>query len=464
MSRRQFRTSAPCRTVPDKLKHVNEKSSTGPQRNAPRTPTASRVLGDGSLIELLFSPERNATALAVWRDGRCTIEAEVADRGETLVPFSPHNNLIKNGVIVLPSQPAEYGTKDELVADIRNFVHRYLDGDPAFELVVAHYVLFTWLYDRFREVPYIRFQGDYGTGKTRALLIVGSLCYKAFFASGASTVSPLFHILDAFRGTLVLDEADFRFTDEKADIVKLLNNGNVDGLPVLRTMISRQREFNPQAFHVFGPKVVAMRRAYDDQALESRFITQVMGNAMLRADIPINLPPAWKDEALELRNKLLLFRFHHRHSVAADESASVPSLSARGNQILLPLLSIVDSRPLREALIALVSATQQSAAAERGLSTEAQVLEIIYELRGASDAQVISMRDIAQAFRTRFGQEYERPITPRWIGAVLRQRLHLTPYKSNGHFVLAAEASTRLEALYEQYGLTQVERGGSPIQ
>ena len=28
-------------------------------------------------------------------------------------------------------------------------------------------------------------------------------------------------------------------------------------------------EFNPQAFHVFGPKIVAMRKAYDDQALRA---------------------------------------------------------------------------------------------------------------------------------------------------------------------------------------------------
>ena len=89
--------------------------------------------------------------------------------------------------------------------------------------MAAHYVLFSWVYDAFNEVPYIRFQGDYGTGKTRALLVVGSVCYKPFFASGASTVSPIFHILDAFRGTLILDEADFRFSDEKAEIVKVLN-------------------------------------------------------------------------------------------------------------------------------------------------------------------------------------------------------------------------------------------------
>lgn len=58
-------------------------------------------------------------------------------------------------------------------------------------------------------------------------------------------MSPIFHTLDAFRGTLIFDEADFRFSDERAEIVKILNNGNVRGVPVLRTMMNRQREFNP---------------------------------------------------------------------------------------------------------------------------------------------------------------------------------------------------------------------------
>jgi hypothetical protein len=47
--------------------------------------------------------------------------------------------------------------------------------------------------------------------------------------------------------------------------VKILNNGNVRGLPVLRTMMNRQREFNPQAFHVFGPKIVATAEMESDQ-------------------------------------------------------------------------------------------------------------------------------------------------------------------------------------------------------
>ena len=95
-----------------------------------------------------------------------------------------------------------------------------------------------------------------------------ALIERADFASGASTVSPIFHTLDTFRGTLIFDEADFRFSDEKSQLVKIFNNGNVRGFPVLRTMISASRVFNPRAFNVFGPKIVAMRKAFDDPALE----------------------------------------------------------------------------------------------------------------------------------------------------------------------------------------------------
>jgi hypothetical protein len=437
---------------------MTEKATPKHHAKMDRTPTASRELADGTLVELLYDPVRHATALAVWRDGQWTIEAEVQSVGERLVPFSPENNIIKNGVVLLPSEPTECGTKDDLISEICAFLHRYLDVSPAFEMVAAYYILFTWVYDAFNEVPYIRFQGDYGTGKTRALLIVGSLCYKAFFASGASTVSPLFHILDAFRGTLVLDEADFRFSDEKVQIVKLLNNGNVDGLPVLRTMLNRQREFNPQAFRVFGPKIVATRKGYEDQALESRFLTEVMGHTRLRASIPINMPASWKDQARTLRNKLLMFRFRYRHEIKIDDTARVSALAPRGNQILVPLLSIVEDDAARKALVEFATAAQEGTEAERGMSSEAQVLEIVRELIGEAHKHAVPIIEIAQRFSTRFGGEYERPVTPRWIGTVLRQRLHLTPYKSNGRFVLPVGDGTRLQTLYERYGLTAPEQ------
>jgi hypothetical protein len=439
-------------------KKTQSGGSDGPRRD--RVPAVSRALADGTLIELLYLASEAKTAFAIWRNGVCTIENEIEIGGEHLVPFSPRNNIIKNEVVLLPSEPLEYGCKAELLDGIRTFLHRYLDVSPEFERIATHYVLFTWVYDAFNEVPYIRFQGDFGTGKTRALLVIGSICCRAFFASGASTVSPVFHILDAFRGTLVLDEADFRFSDEKAQIVKILNNGNVSGMPVLRTMQNHKREFNPKAFQVFGPKVVAMRGAYGDRALESRFLTEVMGNSPLRADVPLNLTARMREEALGLRNKLLLYRFRNRNGLQFTPGSLIDGVSPRINQILLPLLEIVDDPDVRRALVGFARTAHEGIIAERGLTTEAQLLEVIRELSEAEAATVLPVGDIKARFVECFGGEYTRPITPRWIGGLLRRRLHLSPYKSHGRYVLPVFDKAQLVALYSRYGISDEQSSG----
>lgn len=94
--------------------------------------------------------------------------------------------------MLLPSEPEEYGSEEGLLADIQSFIHRYVDVSPLFEKIASYYVLFSWVYDSFNELPYLRLRGDPGSGKTRFLLTVGSVCYKPIFASGASTVSRSF--------------------------------------------------------------------------------------------------------------------------------------------------------------------------------------------------------------------------------------------------------------------------------
>ena len=425
-------------------------------------PTASAILDDDTLVELVYDSAHRRTALALFNAGRWTLQTKIAiDKNVSLVPFSAGNNLIANEALLLPSAPQIYGTEEQLIAGIQAFIHRYVDVSPTFEKVATYYVLLTWLYDAFNELPYLRLRGDFGSGKTRALLIIGSLCYRGFFASGASTVSPIFHTLNAFRGTLILDEADFRMSDERADIVKILNNGNVRGIPILRTMMNRQREFNPQAFQVFGPKIVATRSSYDDKGLESRFITEEMGPRKLRSDIPINLPGTATDEARELRNKLLLYRFHRRLETKLDESLIDPKLEPRLNQILLPLLSVVRDAQLRDDLRSVAGEAQAGLVAERGLLAEAQVLEVLAELVAGSDRSVIPLAEITTGLIEKYDAEYERPITNRWVGGILRRRLNLRTYKSHGVYVVPTSQRPTIEALCARYGVYTMPNIGS---
>jgi hypothetical protein len=420
---------------------------------SPKTvPTVSATLQDGSLVEMVSAERPPQTALIVWKDGAWKREASVSfNDSKRLVPYSPTNNLISNKVVLFASEPEEYGSQSELVREIEVFIHRYVDVTPLFEKIASYYVLLSWIYDGFNELPYLRLRGDPGCGKTRFLLTVGALCYKPIFASGASTVSPLFRILDAFRGTLIVDEGDFRLSDERAEIVKILNNGNAKGFPVLRTEVSNKKEFNPTAYKVFGPKLIATRGFFEDRALESRCLTEAMGQFRLRADVPINLPSTYEDEALHLRNKLLLFRFRNLHNVRTDDRLIDRSIEPRLNQVFVPLLSIVSEEAARADIRELARRYNKEMISDRAMDTEAQVLEVIKELIAADKKP--SINAIAGRFMERYGEHYERKITPKWIGGMIRKRLNLKTQKSNGVFMVPLSEETKLIRLYERFGI-----------
>lgn len=404
------------------------------------TPTTGLVADDGTLVELLYDPAQHRTTLAVCQAGKWTVEQTVTPPSdERLAPYSPGNPLIKDHIVVLPAAPVEYGSTGELAAEIRAYLRRYVDLTPAFETAAVTYVLLTWVYDAFNELPYLRVIGDYGSGKTRFLLVLGALCYKAFFGSGASTVSPLFHIQDAFRGTLILDEADFRLSDEKAEVVKIFNNGNVSGMPVLRTMQNGKGELHPRAFQVFGPKVLASRGTFEDQALESRFLSEQMGDRPLRRDIPINLPDAYRDEARALRNKLLVYRFRNRHSAAIDPSLVDEALEARRNQVLVPLLSVAPDADTREAIGKL--SQRNSARAEDDI--ERRLTGIVRELREQGYEKGVPVKAITDALRNS-GQPAYANVEPRYVGALLRRTLGLLTAKRHGVFVVLPEEISRV--------------------
>jgi hypothetical protein len=414
----------------------------------------SERFADGSIVEMVMQRHPARTALALHAHGSVSIQeiVTVVD-GVQLAAIRAENNLIRHGAVLLPERPESYESTATLVAEIDAYINRYVDLSDHFRRITCAYILLTWVYDAFNELPYLRFRGDFGSGKSRALSVVGSIAYKPFFASGASTVSPIFHTLDMFRGTLVFDEADFRFSDEKSELVKIFNNGNVRGFPVLRTAITNKHEFDPRAFNVYGPKIVAMRKSFDDPALESRFITEEMGQRSLRHDIPINLPDTQKEEALQLRNKLLTYRFETLQRARIDETLRDPRLSARLNQILIPLLSIIESARLRAAIQESSRGLDDRMYADRSTTIEAGVLEVLDDLFRRDEEAPVAVAAVAAAFAERYGREYERPITARFAGGVLRNRLRLMTYKSHGVYVLPASERPKVAELCVRYGV-----------
>ncbi len=255
----------------------------------------------------------------------------------------------RSGCVLLPTGVQDYGDEAALIAEVRAFIHRYVELREDDEAISAYYVLFTYLHDRFDELPYRRTRNpDYGRGKSRDLETVGSICYRPMFAGGGSTAAAMRRIIDLFRGTLIGDEQDSKGDSElTATCSKILCQGFQRGRPLV---VCDGESNEPRPFYIYGPKLLASRRRFDDDAVESRCLT-ISIEQRTRKDIPKNLPRLRFDaEALELRNKLTLWRFHNWHRAKLNPALEVANVEDRLNQIAVPLLSIVRDETVQASI------------------------------------------------------------------------------------------------------------------
>jgi len=411
---------------------------------------ASEILNDGTIIEMLFDSLKNETSLAIYKDNNIKCRKSFEADGVILKPHSAGKDLLKNKVILFPSEAKEYGSQKELIRDIQEFIHKYLSVSLFFEKISSYYVLFSWIYDDFNELPYLRGLGDYGTGKSRFLQVVGSICYRPIFASGATTVSPIFRILNDFRGTLILDEADFKFSDTTAEIIKILNNGFMKGMPVLRSEGNNKKSFDVKAYNVFSPKMIASRMLYKDTALESRMITEDMNLNFPRKDVPFNIPDSFWDEALEIRNKLLMFRFQNKGKCKINPKLENREIEPRLNQIAIPLMSIIEDQEIIKEIQQHIKEYNEKIKTDRTLGYSYQILDAICEL--LDDGYIRpTIHQVAEKFNKDLS--LSESITSKKMGYLIRKTLDLKTERTRDGYVVSESNKEKIGILRKRYGI-----------
>jgi len=362
-------------------------------------------------LGLEYVPELDRTFFAVrYPDGSVEDRRErVTIQDRKYVPM-PANNIIRKRVILLPSEMTELQDESELLFAIKAHNARYFDfgADETFEQLCMIYPFFTYLARQFRTVPYLRALGDYGTGKSRLLKTIGPICYQAIQTNAGSSASSLFRILDLFtNSTLVLDEADFADSDEASMIAKILNGGNEKGQLILRSEKNSMGNFDAAAFDVFGPKVIGMRKDFQDPATTSRCLTKDMLPIMPHPRIPLDLPPVelYEKECLAIRNALHTYTMHNiQKDQQVDLSAIGPAMDPRTAQVTVSLLTVMKSEKGRDLVRAYLQNVTEERKGERYATFTARVLEGIV-LAWAwgpvsdrpEDEQRVYLKDIAEA-------------------------------------------------------------------
>lgn len=421
------------------------------------------IITPDALYEMVFNPVLNKSSyIKMDRHGHTESFLEQVELdGRKYIPLPATYNLVEKGVILFPSLAAPYESEEEILNEIRTFIHKYLDISEVFEQIATYYVLFTWMFDRFNEVPYLRAIGDFGSGKSRFLQAVGILCYKPTFTGGATTPSPIFRIINEVKGTLIIDEADFRFSDMTSEIVKILNSGYQKGMPVLRS--EGKGTFEVKAYDVFCPKIVATRETFSDKALESRFLVEEMGAGKLRTDIPRTLNEDFYAGAEAIRNKLLMWRLKNYFTPIEKRTEIIEGIHPRLNQIVIPLMSIIKDDAIRDHLKTFIIKYNGELVADRGLSWESDIVFSILKLEHETGTSEITVKQITDEVNKE-SDITDDTLQARKVGWYLRSKLQLKSYKTRKGFVLSfKENRKRLDMWKERFGITDADIRGEQV-
>ena len=392
------------------------------------------VLRNGEIKQEYYHPGDVAFCIYDKKTEKVTIQREIRtgeidDKGREIIYLPQNGDELEEEAVLLPSGAEDFESIEELTREIKEHIHKYLDIPEEFETFATWYILLTYVYDKVNTLPYLRALGDTGTGKSRFLDVIGRLCYKATICSGSITPAPIYRMIKKWKGTIILDEADMRKSDEKNEVITILNCGFERGRPVLRA--TKDNPDKIQALPTFSPKVFATRKRFQDVALESRCLTCIMQETN-RDDIPSQLPPEFYEEEDKLRNKLLMFRFKYRDKIDPDKIQEIdkdlkniePRLRQATSSFAV-LFANIDG--VYKQFKDFLEKYQAELIEERADTTEGLIVNAIYSLTHvtnvtdvtkvtlAKEGQIITTSDIEKYIKENFDKEIDTRVIGRYL-------------------------------------------------
>ena len=347
----------------------------------------------GYLIEYLYDPDIDKASLA-WRDpsGKVDSGYSVMIEGKKIVAKSP-DEVVRSGAILFPSKLGEKKDTRTLTTMINSFIKRaYLFPNALMPKIISYWILVSWVYDSFPATPYLRANGEPGSGKSELMLRISLICNRRFVASGASSTSSLFRTMQTYNfPTLFLDEMDQSKSDAATDIAKLLNQGAMrDGAPITKSVevvIDGKKTYEVEVYKVYCPKLLAMQGFFYDRAIESRCLSLQLQPRdpieLKAAKIPYHITEKMKQEALAMRNLLVRWRLETwRYREMKDEYVNV-NISSRLNQVTWPMQALAEedeNEELRHEINVFLEEYYRFMTQDKNMTVEARIIEAMWTI------------------------------------------------------------------------------------
>lgn len=189
---------------------------------------------------------------------------------------------------------------EELYKDIKSYFKSFIDTDETELSFLVLYAIGTHYFHGYESYPILHITGDYETGKNRRLDVMEIFCYKPTILTNPS-VSSLFRLIDENKGTILVDEADGVLVHR--DFENALLAGYKKGGQISRSKRT-EKDFTPEMYNVYCPKVLITREGLSSDALRSRAVTIITFPKTKGSMVPDIMREKDKLEGLELRKEL----------------------------------------------------------------------------------------------------------------------------------------------------------------
>ena len=151
-----------------------------------------------------------------------------------------------------------------LYSSIKQLFKKYVVVSDEFFDVIVSYIMMTYIYILFQVIPYLWINGEKGTGKSTIMKIMSKLCFNTMFCSNVNPAN-IFRQIDNDGSTIILDEFEKMYGEDKQEIIKILNQGfNIDG--VVPRCVGQNNQI--RKFRSFSPKIMGGISNIDDVLFE----------------------------------------------------------------------------------------------------------------------------------------------------------------------------------------------------
>jgi len=270
-------------------------------------------------------------------------------------------------------------TPQELYQRINSHLHRYIDVPETDREMFVYYTLYSWFSMKCHTALYLRLLADTGKGKTRILQAISDLCFYPITVSGASSYSGIMRTNERYHGTLKIDESDLS-GGASNPLIKYLNLGFEKGQ--LYCLTDKNDPDKQDYFDPFGPKVIAMREPFGDNATEARCLSFTPSETT-RTDIPVELNKEYYASVDDLRASIALLALHNWETIDGEKllDCGDMALEPRMKQMSRPLSLVLQLFPDgRDRFKTYLTARQKEVKNVRAQSWDGQLFNYVAAL------------------------------------------------------------------------------------